>query len=63
MALTKITDLLGNPYSLGATRDGAGVNLSIFSGYARSIDLYWFDSPAAVPESARTRLSEETDLV
>src|SRR5438552_26933 len=53
----------GNPYPLGATWDGAGVNFAIFSEHATKVDLCLFDSPNARYESARIPLPEQTDLV
>ena len=53
----------GNPYPLGATWDGAGVNFAIFSEHATKVELCLFDSPEAQHESARITLPEQTDLV
>jgi len=53
----------GNPYPLGATWDGAGVNFAIFSEHATRVELCLFDSPAAEHESARIPLPEQTDMV
>ena len=53
----------GNPYPLGATWDGAGVNFAIFSEHATQVELCLFDSPEAQHESARITLPEQTDLV
>ena len=53
----------GNPYPLGATWDGAGVNFAIFSEHATKVDLCLFDSPAAWYETERIPLPEQTDLV
>ncbi len=55
--------LPGSPYPLGATWDGAGVNFSIFSEHATSVELCLFDSPEATSESARIPLAERTDMV
>ncbi|MBI3896419.1 MAG: glycogen debranching protein GlgX [Acidobacteria bacterium] len=54
---------LGNPYPLGATWDGAGVNFAIFSEHATRVGLCLFDFPDAEHESARIALPEQTDLV
>ncbi|RME49717.1 MAG: hypothetical protein D6795_11315, partial [Deltaproteobacteria bacterium] len=37
----------GNPYKLGATWDGLGVNFAIFSEHATRVDLCLFDDPEA----------------
>src|SRR5215210_6959452 len=53
----------GQPYPLGATWDGAGVNFALFSEHAAAVELCLFDSPAAERESRRIQLTERTDLV
>jgi glycogen operon protein len=53
----------GQPYPQGATWDGAGVNFALFSENATGVELCLFDSPGAERESARIRLTEQTDLV
>ncbi|HET6247681.1 MAG TPA: glycogen debranching protein GlgX [Tepidisphaeraceae bacterium] len=53
----------GNPYPLGATWDGAGLNFAIFSEHATQVDLCLFDSPDDQQESKRIRLPECTDMV
>jgi len=55
--------LPGDPHPLGATWDGEGVNLAIFSEHAEKVELCLFDSPAAVKESARIVLPEQSDFV
>ena len=35
----------GNPYPLGATFDGAGVNFALFSEHATKVELCLFDGP------------------
>ena len=52
----------GNPYPLGATWDGAGVNFSIFSEHATKVEVCLFDSADATTESARIVLPDQTDL-
>ena len=37
----------GNPYPLGATWDGSGVNFAIFSEHAEDVDLCLFDADGA----------------
>src|SRR5438876_206426 len=53
----------GRPYPLGATWDGAGVNVALFSEHATKVELCLFDNPKATAESARFELKEHTDLV
>jgi glycogen operon protein len=53
----------GNPYPLGATWDGLGVNFSIFSEHAAQVELCLFDSLEATKESCRIVLPEQTDMV
>ncbi|HWG84548.1 MAG TPA: glycogen debranching protein GlgX [Deinococcales bacterium] len=53
----------GQPYPLGSTWDGTGVNFAIFSETATAVDLCLFDSPTAEREYARIRLPEHTDQV
>ncbi|MBI4459633.1 MAG: glycogen debranching protein GlgX [Acidobacteria bacterium] len=53
----------GNPYPLGATWDGRGVNFAIFSEHATQIDLCLFDSVESPWETARIPLPEQTDMV
>ncbi|HUJ09668.1 MAG TPA: glycogen debranching protein GlgX [Verrucomicrobiae bacterium] len=55
--------LPGEPYPLGATWDGRGVNFAIFSERAERVELCLFDSPASRKESVRISLPERTDLV
>ena len=51
----------GNPYPLGATWDGAGVNFAIFSENAEQVDLCLFDEDGG--NEQRVRMVEQTDLV
>jgi isoamylase len=53
----------GNPYPLGATWDGQGVNFSLFSEHATKVELCLFDSAEAEREIARVPLPEQTDMV
>ena len=55
--------LPGQPFPLGATWDGAGVNFAIFSEHATRVDLCLFDTPGSSPESARFELPERTNLI
>ena len=50
----------GNPYPLGATFDGRGVNFAIFSKHATDIDLCLFDEAG---DERRVRMQEKTDDV
>ncbi|HJP71833.1 MAG TPA: glycogen debranching protein GlgX, partial [Candidatus Limnocylindria bacterium] len=51
----------GDPYPLGATWDGSGVNFAIFSENAEAVDLCLFDEGGA--NEQRIQLVEQTDLV
>jgi isoamylase len=53
----------GQPYPLGATWDGLGVNFALFSEYATGVELCLFDSPDARTESRRIPLREHSDMV
>jgi glycogen operon protein len=53
----------GQPYPLGATWDGLGVNFAIFSENATQVDLCLFDSPTDTQEATRLALPEQTDMV
>ncbi|MCC6416844.1 MAG: glycogen debranching protein GlgX [Gemmataceae bacterium] len=53
----------GQPYPLGATWDGSGVNFAIFSENAEAVELCLFDEPYGAPETVRIRMPEQTDLV
>jgi glycogen operon protein len=57
----------GAPYPLGATWDGEGVNLALFSEHATSVELCLFEAaggePGGMKEYARVPLRERTDLI
>jgi isoamylase len=53
----------GQPYPLGATWDGEGVNFALFSENATGVELNLFDSPDDAKESHRIVLPEFTDHV
>ena len=53
----------GDPYPLGATWTGVGVNFALFSAHATKVELCLFDVSDATRESARITLSEHTDMV
>ncbi|MCA8995748.1 MAG: glycogen debranching protein GlgX [Planctomycetaceae bacterium] len=53
----------GNPYPLGATWDGKGVNFAVFSQNATRVELCLFDSPNARREAICLPLYERTDFI
>src|SRR5215208_4212256 len=53
----------GQPYPLGATWDGAGVNFALFSEHATAVELCLFDAEDPTRETGRVVLAERTDLV
>jgi isoamylase len=53
----------GDPYPLGATWTGVGVNFALFSAHATAVELCLFDSAEAVRETERIPLSEQTAQV
>jgi glycogen operon protein len=53
----------GQPYPLGATWDGAGVNFALFSEHAVAVELCLFDAADTTREARRVQLTERTDLV
>ncbi|HDZ56081.1 MAG TPA: glycogen debranching enzyme GlgX [Pseudomonas xinjiangensis] len=52
----------GNPFPLGATWDGLGVNFALFSAHATKVELCLFDSSGQV-EIERIELPEYTDEI
>jgi isoamylase len=50
----------GNPFRLGATWDGEGVNFALFSAHAERVELCLFDSAADAVESSRVVLRDRT---
>ncbi len=52
----------GNPYPLGATWDGKGVNFALFSAHAEKVELCLFDS-SGQREIERLTLPENTDQI
>ncbi|HLN19764.1 MAG TPA: glycogen debranching protein GlgX [Bacteroidales bacterium] len=52
-----ITAWPGNPYPLGATYDGLGVNFALFSEHAESVELCLFDTQGA---EKRIKVTERT---
>lgn len=55
--------LPGNPYPLGATWDGMGVNFALFSENATKVELCFFDTPARKRESSRIVMPGYTNNV
>ena len=53
----------GQPYPLGATWNGLGVNFAIFSEHATKVELCLFDSVDAKQETERLPLPEQTNMV
>src|SRR5438309_4382021 len=51
------------PYPLGATWDGAGVNFALFSENATAVDLCLFGRPDGAGEVTSIRLTEQTNQV
>ena len=61
--MTPVRTFLGQPYPLGATWMGNGVNFAIFSEHARSVELCLFDSMEDAKEYVRIPIKECTDQV
>ncbi|HUG54880.1 MAG TPA: hypothetical protein VMR21_14820 [Vicinamibacteria bacterium] len=53
----------GNPYPLGSTWDGEGVNFALFSENATAVELCLFEGTKGSDEMARIPVTEQTDLV
>ncbi len=53
----------GQPYPLGATWTGIGVNFALFSAHATRVDLCLFDSADASSATICITLPEHTDMV
>ncbi|MFN7927967.1 MAG: glycogen debranching protein GlgX [Blastocatellia bacterium] len=53
----------GQPYPLGATWDGEGVNFALFSENATAVELCLFESSGRLPERQRIFLQEQTEHV
>ena len=58
-----LTTYPGNPYPLGATWDGEGVNFALFAENATAVDLCLFYSKENEPEIERIRMIERTHHV
>jgi glycogen operon protein len=52
----------GEPYPLGATWNGLGVNFSLFAEHATRVDLCLFDGPDGTVESECIPLPEQTNM-
>lgn len=63
IAVQKIKVEPGSPSPLGATWDGKGVNIALFSDHATKVEVSLFDSKEAASESFRTALPQKTDKV
>ena len=53
----------GQPYPLGATWTGLGVNFAIYSAHATRVELCFFDAPDATAPSSSVQLPEHTNMV
>lgn len=54
---------LGEPYPLGATWTGEGVNFALYSEHATGVDLCLFENADSPQEQTRVRMTEHTDQV
>ncbi len=61
--MTPVRTFLGQPYPLGATWMGNGVNFAIFSEHASRVELCLFDSMEDAKEYVRIPIKECTDQV
>jgi isoamylase len=61
--MDKVQEWPGQPYPLGATWTGKGVNFALYSANATGVDLCLFEAPDAELENVRIRLREVTDHV
>ena len=53
----------GQPFPLGGTWDGSGVNFALFSENATGVDLCLFDAPGDPRERLRIPMRERSDQV
>src|SRR6201991_1118580 len=53
----------GNPYPLGATWDGQGVNFALFADNATQVELCLFDAATGETEKERIRLKEKSHQI
>ncbi len=61
--MTPLKVWLGEPYPLGATWNGHGVNFALYSENATGVDLCLFDNADDPHEQIRVRMTEQTDQV
>jgi isoamylase len=61
--MTPVKVWLGEPYPLGATWRGDGVNFALYSEHATGVDLCLFESVDSPHEQVRIRMTEQTDQV
>src|SRR5262245_2607608 len=61
--MTQVKTLLGQPYPLGATWRGDGVNLAIVPQHATGVELCLFAGIEATEENGRSPAKEQTDRV
>src|SRR6201993_754813 len=61
--MTPVRTFLGQPYPLGATWLGNGVNFAIFAEHATGVELCLFNSLDAPKEKVRVPLRERTEYV
>jgi glycogen operon protein len=61
--MTPVRTFLGQPYPLGATWTGNGVNFAIFSEHATGVELCLFGGAEDAKEDVRIPLKERTDQV
>lgn len=59
----KIITYPGNPFPLGATWDGNGVNFTLYSENATGVDLCLFNTVNDEIESSRIQITEFSDLI
>ena len=62
MAEREMAVWVGDPYPLGATWDGEGVNFAVFSEHAEQVELCLFD-PTGQREIQRVPMRDQTDQV
>src|SRR5438477_171697 len=62
-SMTPVRTFLGQPYPLGATWMGNGVNFAIFSEHATGVELCLVDNMEDAREEVRIPLKERTDQV
>ena len=61
--MTTVKTWRGEPYPLGATWSGNGVNFSLFSEHAAAVELCLFENADAAEENIRIPISERTGHV